>query len=486
MRLASVDPQFGDLLGCGTASILAVASLIVGVVAWRGRHRAHSVSGRRDPASRRPLSGRLWCWPLLFGLPAAFIIGVRQSLLEIDQQAMFRFHFYHTAFGLLAGAMNRWAPYTVGFIMSFVLAVWLSRRVSGVAGAVLRVILPLAVVGAMAWYFLPRYLSRLLLCWAQCQSLVQMAVHGKTLTGIIGQTLPHPVTLGGILILLVIIEMTIVARRRRQQRQDIANVTPHQRRLFGLLRVCAGFVDGILLLLVFGYAASNLAAGYWHVQAARAPRGRPNIIFIMIDTLRADHVGCYGYDLPTTPNIDRFARASTRIEHAVAQSSWTVWSVTSLMSSRYPERLFASGWSSRDFISDLGIGKYYPVLAEMLRDRGYSTNAVIGNPWLINTPTNAQGYDYYHDGAARIMQARDTAPLITDTALRRLGKIGKRPFFLYAVYMDPHEPYFQHRNYVFGGSKRDRAIREVIAAGNTPQKLTKREKNQQRKSSGEL
>lgn len=56
----------------------------------------------------------------------------------------------------------------------------------------------------------------------------------------------------------------------------------------------------------------------------RPPAKRqPNIIFIMSDALRADHLGCYGYDLPTSPNIDRFAQGSTRFERAIAQASWT-------------------------------------------------------------------------------------------------------------------------------------------------------------------
>ena len=62
----------------------------------------------------------------------------------------------------------------------------------------------------------------------------------------------------------------------------------------------------------------------------------PNVVVYVIDTLRADHVGCYGYRRPTTPRINEFARSAVRFGRAVAQSSWTLPAVASILTGLYP------------------------------------------------------------------------------------------------------------------------------------------------------
>lgn len=422
---------------------------------------ADMTARQRPGGGRRLPSARLWCWPLFFGLPAALALGSWYALPEIARQAMFRFGFTRTAFGLLAGASNQWAGYTAGFFALLALAVWAGRRARGRCGTALRLLLPLAVLAATAWLVIDRDPFQARFLWNEATGRLGAALQGKKAAEI----LLHPVALVSALSLLVVAELVFLARRGR-----LAAAGPVLRRLAIVPRAGAVLINGVLLVLVAGYAVVNLTAGVLHLQAARALRRQPNILFIMIDTLRVDHVDCYGYDLPTTPQIDRFAKESTRFEHAVAQSSWTVWSVNSLMSSRYPERLFASGERSRDASTELGVGRYYPMLAEMLQDRGYATNAVVANPWLVCTPTTSQGYAYYDDQPARVTESRDTAPMVTDSALRRVRALGKRPFFLYAAYMDPHEPYFQHRDFRFGASRWNQAIGQAVA----PQPAAKR------------
>ena len=68
------------------------------------------------------------------------------------------------------------------------------------------------------------------------------------------------------------------------------------------------------------------------------PSPGPNAILISIDTLRADHLGCYGYARPTSPHLDRFAAAGALFEHAVAESSWTMPSHASLLTGLLPSR----------------------------------------------------------------------------------------------------------------------------------------------------
>ncbi|MCH7597352.1 MAG: sulfatase-like hydrolase/transferase, partial [Planctomycetes bacterium] len=66
------------------------------------------------------------------------------------------------------------------------------------------------------------------------------------------------------------------------------------------------------------------------------------IVLILLDTVRADHVGCYGYDRPTTPNMDALAKRGVRFDQVIAPSPWTLPSVAALLSAQHPTREFAS------------------------------------------------------------------------------------------------------------------------------------------------
>ena len=103
----------------------------------------------------------------------------------------------------------------------------------------------------------------------------------------------------------------------------------------------------------------------------------PNVVMILIDTLRADHLGCYGYARPISPNIDALAEAGTLFENAVAQSSWTGPSVASLFTSVYPSQHGMTQFGST-------LAPEHPTLAEELRSGGYRTLAVSANFAFVN------------------------------------------------------------------------------------------------------
>ena len=103
--------------------------------------------------------------------------------------------------------------------------------------------------------------------------------------------------------------------------------------------------------------------------AARA-RTRPNVLLYVIDTLRADHLGCYGYARATSPHIDALAASGIRFEHAVAQASWTTPATASIMTGRYP---FAHGATTLGE----GIWPDVPTLGELLHGAGYRTAAFV-------------------------------------------------------------------------------------------------------------
>jgi arylsulfatase A-like enzyme len=194
-----------------------------------------------------------------------------------------------------------------------------------------------------------------------------------------------------------------------------------------------------------------------------APDARPNIVLIVVDTLRADHLGTYGYSRPTSPAIDALAARGTWFEHATAPSSWTRPSVASLFTSRLP-----SEHGAVSIVSPLDPG--VPSFVEALRDAGYRTVGISGNfPHLSETSGLARGFQTFESlamavgpdpGDAPAPSQRDTlmrlpllagggdlslraptAEEVNERAFEVLPKTGEQPFLLYVHYMDPHSGY---------------------------------------------
>jgi choline-sulfatase len=164
-----------------------------------------------------------------------------------------------------------------------------------------------------------------------------------------------------------------------------------------------------------------------------APRRRPrNVIVYLVDALRADHLGCYGYSRPVSPHVDAFARQATLFRHAVAQCSWTRPSVTTVLTGLLPRTHNVQG--RRDALAQQAL-----TLAEMLQSRGYRTAGFVTNPNVARSVGLAQGFETYrllpgNRNAATDVNAQATAWL--DSA-RKPGQ----PFFLYLHTVEPHSPY---------------------------------------------
>ena len=101
-------------------------------------------------------------------------------------------------------------------------------------------------------------------------------------------------------------------------------------------------------------------------------RPRPNVLLITVDTLRADHLGCYGYPLDTSPNLDRMAREGVRFTDCTVQFPKTWPSLASLMTGTYPR---TNGIKA----ALKGMPPSFVTLGELFRDAGYRTAAVVGN-----------------------------------------------------------------------------------------------------------
>jgi len=166
----------------------------------------------------------------------------------------------------------------------------------------------------------------------------------------------------------------------------------------------------------------------------RAPGVPPGLSFVIVsvDTLRADHVGIYGYEKPTTPAADRFFGEGVVFQNAYAPSSWTLPSHASMLTGLLPSRHGAelSPIQTRGRIDP--IDEDVPTLAELLAAGGYVTAAFtgggyVGPPWGID-----RGFELFR--AARSTRIRE----VLDGALPWLGSVGDRPFFLFLHAFDVH------------------------------------------------
>jgi arylsulfatase A-like enzyme len=188
--------------------------------------------------------------------------------------------------------------------------------------------------------------------------------------------------------------------------------------------------------------------------AGCAGPSRPNVLIVLIDTLRADRLGVYGNDRGLTPFLDTLASQGTLFERAYAPSCWTVPSVSSLFTSRYPSQHHMVTFTSRLPESEV-------TLAERLRDAGWITGGFVANPNLQPEFGYGQGFDEW-----RVAPSED--PHMTDgdrvraQALEWLDRAwhpdSNQPVFLYVHYMEPHAPYeprepFRHRFVVDEGGR---------------------------------
>ncbi|MBZ5720814.1 MAG: sulfatase [Acidobacteriia bacterium] len=233
---------------------------------------------------------------------------------------------------------------------------------------------------------------------------------------------------------------------------------------------------------------------------APAP-GSPNVLVIVVDTLRADHVSSYGYNRPTTPNLDHLAQQGVLFENAISPSSWSLPSHVSLVTGRYVYEHGVGnvqpspwgGWGSA------GLGGF-PTLGEALQQKGYRSGAFSANRTYFSHDLGfGRGFvhfeDYFHSPAdmfvrtlygrefsriylirsdkslvKRMLRAlgwtslleqdaegsgsyggafgiRKRADAINEEVLRWVDRDRQRPFFAFLNYFDVHDPYGAPRSY---------------------------------------
>ncbi len=208
---------------------------------------------------------------------------------------------------------------------------------------------------------------------------------------------------------------------------------------------------------------------------AEPARPRLNLLFLSIDALRADRLGTWGYRRATSPHIDAFARGAVVFENAQAQSSWTLPTLASVMTS-----LYSSTHRCWTFLNPLG--EAHETLAERLHAEGWKTAAVASHVYLGRLYGLHQGFASYDVSLVKKHLAQShkavTSPQVTRKGLRWLAQQRGQPepWFLWLHYFDPHSLYLAHEGVsaAFGSKEKhdlydgeiaftDRAIGRLLA-----------------------
>jgi len=243
-----------------------------------------------------------------------------------------------------------------------------------------------------------------------------------------------------------------------------------------MVRRSVGWMALLLVAVMAGmlgrqwYGRRQAGAG---LPAARA--GAPNVLLLILDTVRAQSLSLYGNPRPTSPNLVELARTGTTFERALAPAPWTTPSHASMFTGRYPHELSVA----RSKVAGDGVAALddeYPTVAEALAARGYLTAAFVANfeyaGYEVGLDRGFAHFDDYPRSPLELVfssalaratlnswkvrkllryydaASRRTAPDINGSFLRWLDrKESGRPFFAFLNYYEAHEPYLPPRPY---------------------------------------
>ncbi len=171
------------------------------------------------------------------------------------------------------------------------------------------------------------------------------------------------------------------------------------------------------------------------VASCRPRAERPNVVLIVVDTLRADALGCYGNPRKPTPFVDRWADDGARFANAYAASSWTAPSVASILTSRYPRQHKVTNFRTH-------LAEEETTLADVLARYGYARGGFSANG-LLNLQLDRSGFDTLRNYWGLV--AKVPASRVIRKSLLWIDDVRRatphQPLFLYYQFMEPHSPY---------------------------------------------
>jgi len=339
--------------------------------------------------------------PLFFFLVPALAAGFILAVFESGRQQFFNHHQYGLLLDTLTSSLTRWT--VIAFLLT---PAWIAVLSLGTAvhtflqSPSLSLSFPPKKNGRS---FLKR-LSGLLFLLLSILLLVLLLLKAITLNLFLWLSLAGTVTV------LVLMKSGASLRKRLNRVQNKINN-------YALLKKIA--LAGLVVVLLLNA-----------VQAIRwqgIPSTRPNILILVVDALRADHLGRYGYTRDTSPEIDQFSEDALVYESCYSTSPWTKTSVGSLLTSLYPSQHGAFFFHNRLPDSRL-------TLAEVFKNNRYSTLAVQTNPTISDDYNFDQGFASFQ------VLPFERAEHVKKKLFAWLGK-KRTPFFAYLHFMETHLPY---------------------------------------------
>ncbi len=182
-------------------------------------------------------------------------------------------------------------------------------------------------------------------------------------------------------------------------------------------------------------AETSLEADVLPRSLPRSQTQRANVVLIVMDTTRADHLSCYGYRRETTPNLDRFAAEARWYTNALSPAPWTLPAHSALFTGLSCSA-HGFSWLHRS------LDKRFPTLAEQLAAHGYQTVGLSSNPTISPGTELNRGFQTFWNSASYGVAA-GIAPAMHEQLAGWLkkGYDPGKPFFLFLNYIEPHQPY---------------------------------------------
>jgi arylsulfatase A-like enzyme len=220
----------------------------------------------------------------------------------------------------------------------------------------------------------------------------------------------------------------------------------------------------VAFLGIEGYARSREQTSI--NQLPLTEPGTPNVIVVVVDTLRADHLSSYGYSRPTSPFLERMAGEGTQFEQAISPSSWTLPAHQALLSGRYPHE--------HGEVREQMVNPKLPSLGQIMASKGYRTAAFSANTdFFCRRAGFANGFqhfeDYFYSTGDMVyrtfwgrlfyrtyvaellgldeLPARKKAADVNAEMFRWIGQNSQHPFFAFLNYFDIHYPYVPEQSY---------------------------------------
>jgi arylsulfatase A-like enzyme len=246
---------------------------------------------------------------------------------------------------------------------------------------------------------------------------------------------------------------------------------------------------GLCLAVVSSLVCFTAGNVRLYADEGKGPAKKTNIVLIILDTLRADHLSCYGYHKKTTPNIDRFASQAVKYTKAYSTASWTLPSIASIMTGKYPgshgaHRIKSKSINPINMLDDRQVTRkrinpfnilddQQVTLAEILQDSGYATAGIVSCQFFTEHYGMHQGFDYFDDtmpsnlfilptfgllpflnyflplndyfGSQGLDEHRAASQINRSAQTWLENNITRKPFFLLLHYFDVHHPYYPEK-----------------------------------------